>query len=95
MSEKALQSAVIELARLLGYSVYHTHDSRRSTPGFPDLCIAGHNRVIFAELKTARGIVSIEQTFWLGLLRQRNETYTWRPSAWTSGEIERVLRERS
>ena len=39
MTETQLQSAIIELARLTGWLVYHTHDSRHSAKGFPDLCM--------------------------------------------------------
>ena len=37
-TEKGFQAAVVELARLRGWLVYHTYDSRRSAKGFPDLC---------------------------------------------------------
>lgn len=37
--ERDFQAAVMELARLLGWRVYHTWDSRKSEPGFPDLVL--------------------------------------------------------
>ena len=39
LKESDFQRAVIEMARLHGWLVYHTHDSRRSAPGFPDLVL--------------------------------------------------------
>lgn len=97
MSEAQLQRAVLELARYLGYLAYHTHDSRRSEPGFPDLCLVKGRRLVFAELKTDKGKLRPEQTVWLDALRmveQRSgcEVYLWRPSQWLSGEVESVLR---
>ena len=38
-TEDQWQSAVIEYARLMGWLVYHTHDSRHSEKGFPDLVL--------------------------------------------------------
>jgi hypothetical protein len=64
MSEAELQAAVIDLARRLGWLVYHTHDSRRSPAGFPDL-VCVRDRVIYIELKTEKGGLSEEQSQWL------------------------------
>ena len=36
-SEAALQNKVVEVATMLGFLVYHTHDSRRSQAGELDL----------------------------------------------------------
>ncbi len=67
MTEKALQEAIIEAAGYLGYRSYHTHDSRRSEPGFPDLILLRERdgRRFAIELKTERGKVSPAQTDWL------------------------------
>lgn len=93
MTEAQLQAAVIACARLLGWRVYHTHDSRRSAAGFPDLCMVRDNRLIFAELKSARGRVSDDQEEWLlALIETGAEACVWYPTAWLSGEIEAVLR---
>ncbi len=73
---------VIELAELLGWKYYHTHDSRRSPEGFPDLVLA-RDRVIYAELKSEKSQPSFEQWEWLLLLQEcGEETYLWRPSDW-------------
>ena len=93
ITEAALQRAVEECARALGYMVYHTYDSRRSEPGYPDLCLVRGDRLIYAELKSARGRVKPAQHAWLAALAAAGaETYVWKPDHWLSGEVERVLR---
>lgn len=82
----------MEFARLSGWVLYHTHDSRRSPAGFPDLVLV-RERVVFAELKAEKGRVTPEQLAWLGRLWQAGaEAYLWRPSGWP--EIERLLGRR-
>ena len=82
MTEKQWMAMVTETAQLTGWAVYHTYDSRRSAPGFPDLVLA-RERVIFAELKTDRGRLSQPQTEWLERLSGAgSETYVWRPADW-------------
>lgn len=96
MSEAELQSAVIDLARWHGYRHYHTVDSRKSRPGFPDLVLVHERtgRLIFAELKAEKGRVRPDQAKWLALLGKQNEAHLWRPSDLASGGIERVLQTR-
>lgn len=73
VDEAALQSTIVEAARLRGFLVYHTFDSRRSAGGFPDLVIAGagaRRGTVFAwELKGTGGSPSAEQLAWLEALR--------------------------
>lgn len=93
MPEKALQEAVLGLADLLGYAAYHTFDSRRSSPGFPDVVLAGRDRIIFAELKSHTGRITKAQERWLRLLADSGgEVYLWRPRDWLNGSIETILR---
>lgn len=103
LTERDLQSAIIETARLLGYRVAHFRAAKTSngwrTPveadgaGFPDLVLTGNGRVVFAEVKTDTGRLSEAQLGWLDALRGAGaETYVWRSAQWASGEIERVLR---
>lgn len=98
-SEASFQSTVLQLAELHGWRTYHTHDSRRSNPGFPDLVLVRDGVLIFAELKSETGRVSPAQTEWLGELEgvaQRVarpsadgptfpvQVYVWRPRDWES-----------
>ncbi|MBP9897776.1 MAG: hypothetical protein KBF28_05345 [Gemmatimonadales bacterium] len=94
MPERQLQALVRLLALRLGYLHYHTHNSRRSEYGFPDSVIVKGSRLLFVELKSERGTLSVHQEVWLATLRlvPGVEVYVWRPEAWYSGEIERVLR---
>lgn len=74
MTERQLLEAIRALAKRLDWLVYHTHDSRRSEPGFPDLVLVRGGRVIFAELKAQRGRVSPAQHVWLERLHETTET---------------------
>jgi hypothetical protein len=76
-TEKQFMTAVVEYAELNRWLVYHTFDSRRSNPGFPDLVMVHRGesdtvprrcRLIFAELKTQRGRTSLAQAEWLEAL---------------------------
>jgi hypothetical protein len=79
-SEKEWQRAICNRADWLGWHWYHTHDSRRSPAGFPDLVLVRRDRLIFAELKTDKGRVRPPQHHWLQLLEQTmSEVYVWRP----------------
>lgn len=94
MSEEQLQASVLELAVALGVLAYHTHDSRRSPAGFPDLVLAGRRGVIFAELKSAGGAMRSEQVTWkYQLLASGQRWRLWRPADWTTKVIETDLRE--
>ncbi len=37
MTEKELMQNILDCARLHGWRCYHTFDSRKSDPGFPDI----------------------------------------------------------
>lgn len=92
MSEATLQVRVEAIARVHGWLAYHTHDSRRSQAGFPDLTLVRDGRIVFAELKSETGRLRPEQREWLEQLGRATEVWVWRPSDYLSGEIERVLR---
>lgn len=93
LTEKELQAVVLDAARLFGWFTYHTHDSRRSNPGFPDLVLARPDRVMFVELKSERGRLTVDQTQWLQVLEKAGqETHIWRPQQWLDGTITETLR---
>lgn len=102
MSEATLQINILGFAvESLGYLAYHTYDSRRSQPGFPDLVLvhSRQQRLIFAELKKETGRQSNEQKLWEGHLRVIRsavplEFYLWRPTDWLSGRIGQILQRR-
>ena len=92
MSENEFQLWVTDLADLYGWRWYHTHDSRRSNAGFPDLVMVRSGVLIFAELKSQRGRSTAEQQSWLADLWTRDgvRAYLFRPSDMEA--IEEVLR---
>lgn len=102
LSEKSFQATVTEAARVLGWRVYHTFNSRRSSPGFPDLVLVRNGRLVFAELKSEGGRVRPGQIGWLQDLTEvvehlgaagahgHVEVYSWRPRDWP--QVSEVLR---
>ena len=89
ITEKDWLAQVRQAAEKLGYLVYHTHDSRRSDPGFPDLVLVNmeKKRLVFAELKREKGKILAEQQLWIDTLREAGqEAHIWRPS-----DIDRVI----
>lgn len=86
------QPAVIELCKWMNLYVYHTHDSRRSARGFPDLVIVGPGGILFRELKTETGRLSREQTEVLARLTTAGaDAAVWRPADLTDGVISAEL----
>lgn len=100
MTERQLQEAIVQVAGLLRYRAYHAWISVRSTPGYPDLTLVGgpdpaRPRLLFVEVKAARGRLSPEQEAWLDALGRVPgvEVFCWYPKHWGDGTIERVLRD--
>lgn len=92
MSEASFQAKVLHLAHLFGWRTYHTHDSRRSNPGWPDVALWHPRRgqFVLAELKAQKGRVSPAQVTTLAELQQCGvDAYLWRPSDWP--EIQALL----
>lgn len=103
MTENDLQYAVIELAQILKWRVCHFRPAKTEhgwrTPvsadgaGWPDLVLV-RDRVLYRELKSARGTLSVGQQDWLHALKLAGQDVdVWRPDDWTSGAIERNLRQ--
>ena len=88
--EQAFQQQVLDLARLLGWKCYHTHDSRRSVDGFPDLVGLKGGRKWVAELKVAGRKPTPAQVDWLQAFEKAGvPAYRWTPDDWA--EIQEVL----
>ena len=89
--EKIFQDAIVNLAKYLGWMVFHPltvqgsngrwRTALQGDPGFPDLVLAHRDRgVIFVELKSSIGRVSDLQMKWIETLRAAGaEVYVWRP----------------
>ena len=96
LTEAQFQQQVIDLAKLHGYTlIYHTHYSRRSQPGFPDLVLVSEHRgrALFRELKTDAGRVSPAQFSWIsGMILAKLNVGVWRPSDLKSGRIIKDLK---
>lgn len=91
MNEQQWQANVVDLAKMNGWYLYHTYDSRRSNPGFPDLVLVHpfRQRVLFRELKTDGGRVSTDQLKWIGILGAAGaDVEVWRPS-----DLERIAKQ--
>lgn len=73
MSENAWRNHIRLHAGFAGFDrdlMYHTYDSRRSDPGFPDdvLMTKDRRRLLFIEAKRQDGALSHEQVIWLDAL---------------------------
>lgn len=105
MTEAELQAAVIDLAHLLKWRIAHFRPAMNARGewrtavqgdggGWPDLVLV-RDRVLYRELKSARGTLSVEQQDWLHALKLAGaDVDVWRPSDWTDGTIERALQAR-
>lgn len=90
ISEAEFQSQVTQLAENLGWQWMHvvTTGTGHNFPlrgtmkkGWPDLMLVRRERMIFAELKGERGLVTPLQQWCLAILDQAGaEAYVWRPS---------------
>jgi hypothetical protein len=103
VSEAALQSQLIDVARLLGWKVAHFRPARTArgwrTPvaadgaGFPDLLLL-RDRLVVAELKAERGRLSPAQQEWLDAFQAANiEAHTWRPADFDAAAAVLLRRE--
>ncbi len=95
MKEREFQAQVVELARAQNWIVYHTADSRRSNPGWPDLVLVRGPIMLCLELKTAKGRISASQMAWIEALKKVRIVHAdiARPANWP--DIERALTSRA
>lgn len=102
MTERELQDAVVTMARAFGWTVAHFRPARTKdgwrTPvgydgqGFPDLVMVRDDRLMFVELKSARGKLSEPQKRWGELLGGAGADWRlWSLHEWNTGQVERVL----
>lgn len=90
-SEADFQQKITDLASLLNLKWHHETDSRKTAKGWPDLVIAGPAHVIFVEVKSEKGKVTLEQREWIDTLKNAGAIVeVWRPSDWD--RIQRILR---
>jgi Holliday junction resolvase-like predicted endonuclease len=88
LTERQFQARVVTYARIMGWRCFHHFDSRRSEAGWPDLVLIRRPRVVFVEVKSARGSLTDAQRECLGLLRScKQEVYVARPSDWPALEL--------
>jgi hypothetical protein len=103
LTETDLLVAVLELAKFRQCYVHHCRPAlslggRWHTPiqgdaGFVDLVIATRSRVLWRELKGARGRVTPEQRLWIGRLQTAGQDVAvWKPADLESGLIDEELR---
>lgn len=83
LSEEDFQHTIVLALEALGYRTYHTHDSRRSDPGYPDITAVGCGRLLHIEVKVGRNRPSQEQLAWLHDLADNGfESYLVYPKDW-------------
>lgn len=93
MLEADLQRNVEQALDTFGYRRYHTHDSRRSQEGFPDIVAIRDKLITVAELKSQKGELSRAQREWLYLFHSAGaRVFIWRPRDWFNGSIVDALR---
>lgn len=82
-SEADWLEEVQDIARIRDWPfIYHTHNSRHSAAGFPDLVLVRPPRIIFAELKREQGVTTREQSRWGEAINQCDAPIweVWRPT---------------
>jgi hypothetical protein len=79
--EGTLLAKIRALATPYGWLIYHTYDSRKSEPGFPDTVMTDGTSLLIYELKDNHRKPTHEQETWLNLLAHTGkvECGIWRP----------------
>ena len=79
--EDAFQAQIIQLATLHGWTHYHTHDSRKSVAGFPDLILIRGAVLLAVEVKQGTNTTTDEQRVWLQHFRDTGAgAWVYRPT---------------
>ena len=80
ISEDEFQRWVEAISASKGWTVYHTHNSKHSSPGFLDLHLARPPRYLVRELKVGSHSLTPKQRLWLSLHAQcGHDVAVWRP----------------
>lgn len=81
VKEKDFQAQILEIAHLYGWLAYHTYDSKRCAPGYPDLALCHpQGDYLLIELKSERGRIRPEQQQWIDALQASGvEVHVYRP----------------
>jgi hypothetical protein len=88
----SLDAHVRKLIKDLGLWAYHPRSSKGSEPGWPDWVIIGRAGILYRELKTEHGTVSLEQRRVGDLLTRAGGNFAvWRPRHLVDGSIGREL----
>lgn len=106
MTEAELKGVVIAMAHERGWMVFHlpNRPQTNSGNGYPDLTLARDGEVLWLELKTQTGTLSIEQVAWSMALPSNSRLVTegmdvrgWihyeviRPSDLARGRVDELL----
>lgn len=87
-TESRLQSDVLAIARGCLVWAYHTHDSRRSQAGWPDLVLIGPKGTLFRELKRqTQRPTPIQQAVLDGMAATGLDAALWQPVDLLTGRV--------
>ena len=78
------RDTIVEAAKVLGWRVYWTHNSKHSPAGYLDLTLVRPPRLIVAELKVKGRKMTPAQEAWFSDLSRvpTVEVYLWTPDDW-------------
>lgn len=84
-TEAELLAVLRKLAKAESWELYHTYNSEKSEPGWPDTVITDGVSLLIYELKDNRRKPTPEQETWLSLLAHTGkvECGIWRPKDWS------------
>lgn len=103
MSEDDLLGAVLSLCKLYGWRTLHLRAARTEKGyrtalqgdgvGWPDIFAVKDDRIVCAELKSDKGVLTDAQREWLFALSlaTHSHTYCWTPKDWDDGTILSIL----
>ena len=84
-NERHFMQHVIYAAKQHGWKCFHSYSSIKGNSGYPDLTLVKpHQPVIFAELKSDVGQLTVEQRRWAAAIELSLgvEYRIWRPRDW-------------